>query len=313
MRAFINPFFSKNTIESLNLSKTRKPIVFPWQILIKTKAVALNPHDLNVLHGNAFSLGLLRKEGKILGCDVSGSIIKKGIFANKFKKGDKVFAMINPLIAGGFSEYVCLNFWNTRKIPSQINTKEAAAISLVSLTALNALFPYQNSNKSILIIGASGGVGHIACQIALYFGLKVTAVCSEKNRKFVESLGVNSIISYDKEQIGKRRFDIIFDVVNTYSNNKFEDNLNPNGNYIYTYPNKNMIKTHLKNLIKLKFNQKLVLVKYNKNHLDLLLNLIENDNLRVNIQKEFSFLELTEGLIELNKKRTIGKLVCLLD
>jgi NADPH2:quinone reductase len=153
----------------------------------------------------------------ILGTEVAGEIEAVGKDVSLFKKGDRVFG-ISSLTLGAYAEYVCRSEKGALAVmPPNVTFEEAAALPAGAGTALYFLRDLARirAGQSILIIGASGGVGTYAVQLARYFGAEITGVCSTRNVEMVKSLGAGKVIDYTREDIAGRgeRFDVIMDTV----------------------------------------------------------------------------------------------------
>ncbi len=200
------------------------PKVRENQVLLKVKAAGINPLDwkirnglLKPIFGNKFPM--------VLGNDLSGEIVLCGKNVKKFKKGDLVYCMSDsyekPAYSGfakpgAYAEFVVTREDTLAIKPTNITHNQAAVVPLCALTAYQALITKGNIKKGdkVLINGASGGVGIFACQLALFYGADVTAVCGEKSIDKLKNLGVKNIIDYKKMDITnlQERFDIIYDV-----------------------------------------------------------------------------------------------------
>ena len=187
-------------------------------VLVRVFASSVNPVDCAVRRG-----GLRRYAGVpfpiIPGVDVSGVIEKVGPGVRELRPADEVFGFI-PKIGGASAELVaCKARWLARK-PAGLSHAEAAVIPCVGLTALQALRDkaWLQAGQSVLIVGASGGVGSMAVQIAALMGAEVVAVCSTANVEFVRSLGAARVIDYRKQDLQRetRQFDAVFDCVGSH-------------------------------------------------------------------------------------------------
>src|SRR5579872_6792596 len=203
------------TADVLELENLPKPIPSDGEVLIRVHAAALNPYDWHMMRGTPWPLRLffgLRKPKNIrLGADVAGTVVGLGKDATQFRLGDDVFGAAD----GSLGEYVCAPVSTVARKPENISHEEAAAVPIAALTALQALRDKGEvkSGDSVLINGASGGVGTFAVQIAKWFGARVTAVCSGRNAELVRSIGADSVIDYTREDFAASsdRHDVIFD------------------------------------------------------------------------------------------------------
>jgi len=189
-------------VENLQEVEIPVPEILKDEVLVKVRAISINPVDTRTRSGIAMASYLEHHKPLILGWDIAGVISEVGETVTQFKKGDAVFGMVNFLGHGkGYAEFVAAPAHHLALKPSNISFEEAAAATLAALTAWQLLKHYVRvkPGQKILILAASGGVGHYAVQIAKYLGAYVVAVSSEKNRDFVLGLGADRYIAYDKE------------------------------------------------------------------------------------------------------------------
>lgn len=197
--AIINEF---GPPEVLQIKEIEKPAANQEQVLIKIKSIGINPVDTKVRAGTS---GVSKKISlpAILGWDFSGIIEDVGKNVLGFKMGDEVFGCIGfPGLGKTYAEYTVADPDLLAKKPRNISFDEAAAIPLAGLTAYQAINEELNisSGQKILIQAAAGGVGHLAVQFTKLNGAYVIGTASEKNEKFLKSLGIDKVINYKKEK-----------------------------------------------------------------------------------------------------------------
>ena len=178
----------------------------------------------------------------MLGSDVSGLVVEVGLHANRFKPGVPVFGMQTPFgRMGGYAEYVAISEAALARKPEGVSHEEAAAVPCAALTAYGALVRIGRigPKSQILIVGASGGVGSYAVQIAKALGASVTAVTSTGNITLVQSLGADRVIDYKTERFTSviRHQDVVFDTIGKESLASCRSVLASGGRYITTIPN----------------------------------------------------------------------------
>src|SRR2546430_3782177 len=218
----------------LRLEEVDKPVPNDNQLLIKVRAVSVNPLDWHFMEGTPYlgrlpAFGLLKPRVERLGVDYAGTVEAVGKNIKEFKPGDEVYG--NKF--GAFAEYIVATDKALTLKPASLSFEQAASLPVAALTALQAL---RDSGKlqpgqKVLINGASGGVGTFAVQIAKAFGAEVTGVCSGRNLDLVRSLGADHVIDYTKEDFTKRgeRYDLILDNVGTQPLSGFRRVLQPKG------------------------------------------------------------------------------------
>jgi NADPH:quinone reductase-like Zn-dependent oxidoreductase len=213
MKAIV--FSKRNAPNSINYTDIEKPVPTAGQVLVKIHSVSLNAADYR-----SMQMGIGPKSG-IFGADIAGLVEAVGPDTKKFKVGDAVFGDISGCGFGGLSEYVAVpeNVLATK--PGSVSFENAAALPMASVTALQAL---RDKGKiklgdRVLLVGASGGVGLYALQLAKYFGAHVTAVCSPRNAETITALGADDVIYYTRTKLSSLRgkFDIILGINGSYS------------------------------------------------------------------------------------------------
>ncbi|MFW3146897.1 MAG: NAD(P)-dependent alcohol dehydrogenase, partial [Thermoplasmatota archaeon] len=212
------------SVDFLSLKDVEKPEIKDNEVLVKVIASSVNAGDLFTVKGNPFmlrfSVGFPKPKDHILGWDVAGIVESVGKDAKKFKPGDQVYGSTDS----AFAEFVVGEEVLFETKHKGLSFEEAAAIPTAALTALQRLRDGGSIRKGqkVLILGASGGVGSMAVQIARSFGCEVDGVCSSGKKDMVRSLGANKVYSYDKEDFTKseRRYDLILDNTGV---NKFSD------------------------------------------------------------------------------------------
>ncbi len=219
----------------LQIREIKKPAPNDDQVLVKVRAVSINPLDWHFIEGRPYIMrgmmgGMRKPKNPRLGVDYSGTVEAVGKNVTQFKPGDEVFG--NKI--GAFAEYLCPRADRAVAMkPANITFEQAAGIPVAGLTALQGLRDHGKvqPGQKVLINGASGGVGTFAVQIAKNLGAEVTGVCSGRNTEMVQSLGADHVIDYTKEDFtkGNERYDVILDNVGTQPLSGFRRVLKPNG------------------------------------------------------------------------------------
>jgi NADPH:quinone reductase-like Zn-dependent oxidoreductase len=311
--------------EVLQIKEVEKPAPKGNEVLIKVHATTVNAADCNI-RGLSYipsGLGLIAKmmlgfnkpRIGILGSVLAGEVVEIGNDVQQFKVGDKVFGTGPEL--GAYAEYACRSESGALAIiPENISYEEAASVPYGALTALYFLEDIAKikKNQKVLIKGASGGVGVYAVQLAKYFGVEVTGVCSTKNIDFVKSLGAHEVIDYTKEDFTKstEKWDVIFDVVvKKTSFKKCKNSLNPNGMYLAVAGGLNdmlqMIRTSITGGKKVKFGGGTACEK--RSNLDFLASLLKDGKIKPVIDKVFAFNEMVKAHTYVESGRKKGNVV----
>jgi NADPH:quinone reductase-like Zn-dependent oxidoreductase len=203
MQAFV---LEGNDIGSLRLRTPDKPKLAAGEVLIRTKAISLNPIDIIAMQVEAVRNHLYgAPDGSdiILGWDVAGEVVATDPSVTKLKPGDRVFGCIKfPGKGKAYAEYVAAPNDQLALIPDGVTFESAAAAGLAAITAYEALVDSGKLSKDdkVLIHGAAGGVGHFAVQIAKSFGAYVIGTASAGNLDFVKSMGADEVIDYQKQK-----------------------------------------------------------------------------------------------------------------
>ncbi len=223
----------------LELREVEKPNPRDNEVLIKVHAASVNAADWHYLRGAPLlfrlNIGLQKPKNILLGADVAGRIEAVGRNVTQFQPGDDIFGDLSESGRGTFAEYVCANENALALKPANISFEEAATVPVAAVTALQGLREGQiQPGQTVLINGASGGVGTFAVQIAKSFGAEVTAVCSTKKSDMVRSIGADHVIDYTHEDFTQNghRYDLILAANGYHSISDYKRVLSPKGTYV---------------------------------------------------------------------------------
>ena len=285
------------------------------ELLIKVKAIGLNPLDYRIRRGSLSPFTNFNFPRQTAS-DFSGEVVEVGSEQSSFKIGDLVYGMVFQLSSGASAEYIVSKEDHLFYAPESLKLEEAASVPLAAQTSLQALRDIGQIKEGmrVLINGASGGVGTFAIGLSKIFKAHVTAVTSFRNTSFVNELGADVVIDYTKDDFTslKEPFDIIFDCWGNKNFNIVENNLTPSGVYISTIPNSKNFLSSLKTSFTSK-KGKVILVKSKKDDLAFLKKVIDSGDLKVIIEKTFFQDEIVEAYKHLEKKRTKGKVIVILN
>jgi NADPH:quinone reductase-like Zn-dependent oxidoreductase len=190
------------SVDNLVYEELPMPSINDGEVLIKVKAISINPVDVKTRSGKGRAAKLKDEHPIILGWDVSGVVTTSK--SDLFEEGDEVFGMINfPGHGKAYSEYVSAPASHLALKPVNITYEEAAAATLAALTAWQALVDHAKLKKGdrVLIHAAAGGVGNYAVQIAKHIGAYVIGTSSAGKRDFVLSLGADEHIDYASQAL----------------------------------------------------------------------------------------------------------------
>ncbi len=218
MKAIVNRRYG--TPEELRLDDIECPDVGENDTLIRVHVAAVNPLDWHMLTGTPHIMrlgtGVRRPKRIVRGVDMAGTVERVGASVTTFAPGDRVFAGAR----GAFAEYVVVPADAAVAIPEGVDFADAAAMPIAAVTALQGLRDHGKltAGQSVLINGASGGVGTFAVQIAKALDADVTAVCSAANFELVKSLGADHVVDYTSSNFTSthRRYEVILDLVGNH-------------------------------------------------------------------------------------------------
>ena len=295
----------------LVVSEVKDPRLHPSEVLIDVMASSVNPLDWKILKGVRY----LPFTKLVLGHDVAGFIAKVGAKVTDFEVGDEVYCCLPGIIGGANAERVNVPANMVMMKPSNISMQEAAATPLAALTAWQALNQtHIKKGDSVLIIGASGGVGTFAVQIAKALSAHVTGVCSTKHLGFVRSLGADQVIDYTSESIFEQedKYDIVFDVIGHESLHSCESIIREGGHYITTNPSPRSILdivTHVAAFSPTAKHASFVSMKANAKDLKRISALIKVGKVKPIIDKEFALTEIDDAYAYSRLGHSTGKIV----
>ncbi len=300
--------------EVLRLATVPRPVPTRGQVLVRTRFIGVNPKDVIVRKGK-FQIATGKKFPLIVGHDIAGEVVEVGLGAD-LAKGDQVYGMINDFAGRAYAEYAAVDCKQLAKAPASIELAVAAAVPLAAQTALQALRDdaHLKAGQSVLINGASGGVGVFAVQIAKILGAQVTAVCSHRNVDLVTELGADRVIDYTKTELVDldEQFDVIFDVFGNYRFEQLKKLLSARGTYVNTIPSARIFKDVARTFVRRK-RAKLVIVKSKRDQLDWLCQQIDAGRLRVVVDRSFPLADVAEAHRYMETKRARGKVVLSVD
>lgn len=184
--------------ENFKFEDAPRPVPKEDEVLVKVMAAGVNPVDTYIRDGK-FGKGTDRGP-MILGYDIAGVVEKAGAGVKGFKTGDAVYAYLSISRGGGYAEYAVAKESEMSLKPKNVDFEKAAGVPLAATTAWQALIDSAKleSGQTVLIHGGSGGVGHLAIQIAKARGAKVIATASTANQDLLKELGVDQAIDYTK-------------------------------------------------------------------------------------------------------------------
>lgn len=300
-------------LDQIKTGSLNKPEAGEGEVLIRVKAAGVNPVDAAVARG-MLDGAIPGEFPAIPGWDVAGVVEDRGHAARRFQEGDEVYAYARrPKVQHGtFAEYVVLPEAYVAHRPKEISMEASGGIPLVGLTAYQSLFDAGKleEGQTVLILGASGGVGTLAIQLAKSAGAKVIGVASQKNHDYMKELGADETIDYQNNHVGEavnemepNGVDLIFHCSrgDAFAQVMETGVLKDGGHVVSITKSKPDISDDI--------NFQYVFVEPNAIQLEKLSELANNGKIKVPVSKTYSLDEAVEALREIESLHTRGKLV----
>jgi NADPH:quinone reductase-like Zn-dependent oxidoreductase len=215
MRAIVQTEYGSAGV--LRVAELERPAIGDDEVLIRVHAAGLDRGTWHVMAGQPYLIrvmgyGLRAPRNRVPGLDVAGTVVAIGAGVTRIATGDEVFGISR----GSFGEYACAREDKLARKPANLTFDQAAVVAISGLTALQGLCDVGRiaAGQRVLIIGASGGVGTFAVQIAKACGAVVTGVCSTAKLDLVRSLGADHVIDYTDDDFSRahERYDLILDL-----------------------------------------------------------------------------------------------------
>jgi NADPH:quinone reductase-like Zn-dependent oxidoreductase len=220
----------------LTLEDLPRPEPGPSDVLVRVRAASVFAGDWHVIRGAPyfirFATGLRRPRNPIPGIDLAGVVEEVGAGVTELRTGDEVFGFAG----GSLAELVCVRAENLARRPTSLSLAQAATLPEAGMTALQAVRDHGRvrAGHHVLVIGASGGVGTFAVQIAKALGAEVTGVCGPSNAELVRSIGADHVIDYTTMDVTTAgvRYDVILQLAGTASPRRLRRALVPGGTLV---------------------------------------------------------------------------------
>ena len=306
--------------EVLAVAEVPRPEPGPGEVLVRVRAAAVAGDDWHLLRGEPYvarlELGWTRPKQRTPGTDLAGVVVSRGEGVDGMEAGDEVFGWAE----GAFAEYVVVSASQLVEKPSAVSFEQAAAVVTTGLTALQAVRDRGEitAGKRVLIIGASGGVGLFAVQIARSLDAHVAAVCSTRNVELVRSYGADRVIDYTREDFadGDERYHAIVYLAGNRSISECRRVLEPDGVLVLVGGAGGRwlggVRRWLRALVLSPFvSQKLRPLVHRKNQADLrrLAELMTEGRLRPLVEAAYPLESVLEGLGHFEAGHGRGKVV----
>jgi NADPH:quinone reductase-like Zn-dependent oxidoreductase len=235
MRAIVQDTYG--SAEVLHVEEIERPDIAANEVLVEVRAAGLDRGTWHLMTGQPYLLrmagfGLRAPKNRIPGRDVAGTVVAVGSDVTGFQKGDDVFG----LSRGSFAEYAAAREDKLDHKPANLTFEQAAVVPVSALTALQGVrdSAHVEAGQKVLVIGASGGVGTYAVQLAKARGAEVTGVCSAAKTDLVRSIGADHVVDYSREDFadGGHRYDVILDIGGNSTLRRLRRALTPRGTLV---------------------------------------------------------------------------------
>ncbi|MFI6169145.1 NADP-dependent oxidoreductase [Nocardia sp. NPDC051052] len=294
--------------EVLTVVDAPEPQPLPTEVLVRVAAIGLNPLEARLRAGE---FPLIGRPPFILGWDISG-VVERAPQTWRFRPGDEVFGMpLFPRAASAYAEFVSAPALHLAPKPASLSHVEASALPVVGLTAWQGLVDLGGVTEGdrVLVHGGGGGVGHVAIQIAKAFGAHVITTVSASKRKFVEDFGADEVIDYTAVDFTEavRDIDLVLDTIGGDTVERSLEVLRPGGHLVTAVAEDDPELAARYEAAGMRFSG--VAVDPDPVALRGLVDLVEQDKLRVHVQETFPFDRIADAHRLLDAGHLQGKLV----
>lgn len=320
MRAIVHTQYGPP--DDLALKEMDTPTPRADEVLIKVHAASVNYGNLALVKGEPFIIrlmvgGLRKPVHQVPGSDLAGRVVAIGKDVTQFRPGDDVYGDTAECGFGAYAEYAVAPEHVIAMKPANLTYEEAAAVPQAALVALQGLRDRGGiqPGQQVLIVGASGGNGTFAVQIAKSYGTEVTAVCSTGNLDLVQSIGADNVIDYTREDFAGngKSYDLIFATGGYRSIFDYRRALKPEGTYVMAGGAlKQVYEAMLMGpLVSMADNRKLVNLaqKPSQDDLDVMRTMIESGEVKPVIDRCYPLCEAPDALTYYGSGHVRGKVV----
>jgi len=322
MTAIVQDLYGDDPEDVLRLGEVPKPRVGDDQVLVRVRAAGVDRGVWHVMAGLPYPIrlggyGLRAPKNSVPGMDMAGVVEAVGKDVTRFRPGDEVFGIGK----GTYADYALAPEEKLALKPANLSFEQAAVVAVSGLTALQALRDHgkvQPGDK-VLIIGASGGVGSYAVQLAKAFGAHVTGVCSTAKVDLVRSIGADHVIDYTVDDFarGEQRYDLILDIGGNSTLSRLRHTLIAKGTLVIVGGETGGrllggFDRQVRALVLSRFvGQKLATFVSSENHEDMLVlkELIEAGKVAPVIDRTYALAEVPEAISYVKDGRARGKVV----
>jgi NADPH:quinone reductase-like Zn-dependent oxidoreductase len=308
----------------MRLEDVDPPVAGEGEVVLRVRAASANPVEWHMVRGEPLLVrliaGLRRPKDPFVGGDAAGIVEAVGPGVDGFTVGDEVFGVA----AGSFAELARADGARLARKPASLSFEQAAALPVAGCTALQALRDHGGltPGQRVLIIGAAGGVGSLAVQIARADGAVVTGVCSTANLDFVRSLGAERVVDYTSEDVTAQavRYDLVVQLAGSAPLKALRRLLAPGGTIVLagtgTGRDGGSVLGPLARMARAKVRRERVrtfIAKIRPDDLATLASLVESGAVTPPITKTFQLADAAAALTQIESGHTRGKLVITIE
>ena len=234
MRAIVQDVYG--SADRLRLAGIDKPVIAAGEVLVRVRAAGVDRGTCHLMRGEPYLMRILGfgfrgPKNRVPGLDVAGTVAAVGPGVTRFQAGDEVFGISR----GSFAEYAAAREGKLVRKPASLSFEQAAVVAVSGLAAIKGLRAGRiAAGQKVLIIGASGGVGTYAVQLAKASGATVTGVASTAKSDLVRSIGADQVIDYTREDWadGRQHYDLILDIGGNSRLSRLRRALTPKGTLV---------------------------------------------------------------------------------
>jgi NADPH:quinone reductase-like Zn-dependent oxidoreductase len=323
MRAIVEHRYGTEPEDVLGLERIARPAIGDDEVLVRVRAAGVDRGTWHLMAGlpklaRIIGFGLRAPKTPVPGLDVAGTVEAVGKNVTGLEPGDEVFGTAS---SGSFAEYAVVKAAKLAPKPANLTFEQAAAVPVSATTALQAVRDKARvrAGQRVLIVGASGGVGSFAVQIAKALGAEVTGVASTAKLPMVKAIGADHVIDYTREDFadGRRRYDVIIDIGGNRRISHLRRALTPKGTLVLTGGEdggawlggiERNVRAHLLSVF---VGQKLgaFIARQRRDDLIVLRDMIESGAITPAIERTYPLAEAAAAIRHLADGRARGKLV----
>lgn len=311
--------------EVLEVREVEAPTPREGEVLVRVRAAGANPVEWHLVRGEPFLIrlmnGLRRPKDGDVGLDVAGVVEEIGPGVTDLRPGDEVFGHGN----GSFAELTRAKASRLARKPERLSFEQAASVPVAGGTAFHALVTHGRveAGERVLIVGAGGGVGSFAVQLAKALGAEVTAVCSGEKRDYVRALGADRVVDYTREDVTAlpERYDVVIQLAGDHSLFALRRLLSPHGRLVLAgsgagRDGTGFVLGALRGFVlSLLFTRltdravKMFVSSTSREHLETLVGFVERGELTPSVEHAYPLEQAADALTEIESGHTRGKLV----